>query len=99
MFNLTRTLVVSPEFLGTALRHVTATLATSTTRWYLARQLLKNEWRRSLSDRLFLGGTLVEYVPFTAKEKSRIHQLGKRTLQGFFFGYGPRAREEGQGLL
>ena len=27
-------------------------------------------------------GTLVEYVPITAKDKSRTHQFGKKTLRG-----------------
>ena len=35
--------------------------------------------------------TLVDYVPITAKDKSRIHQYGQTTLKGIFFGYVPRA--------
>ena len=41
---------------------------------------------------LFLGpiipfGSLVEYHPVTAKDQSRIHQVGKKVLPGFFLGY------------
>ena len=32
-------------------------------------------------------GSLVEYHPFIAKEKSRIHQFGKKVLPGLFLGY------------
>ena len=36
-------------------------------------------------------GTLVEYIPITAKDKSRIHQFGQKTLKGIFLGYVLRA--------
>ena len=32
-------------------------------------------------------GSLVEYHPFTAKDQSRIHQIGKNVLPGLFLGY------------
>ena len=32
-------------------------------------------------------GSLVEYHPITAKDKSRIHQFGKKVLPGLFLGY------------
>ena len=32
-------------------------------------------------------GSLVEYHPITAKDKSRIHQFGKKVLLGLFLGY------------
>ena len=32
-------------------------------------------------------GSLVEYHPITAKDQSRIHQLGKKVLLGLFLGY------------
>ena len=32
-------------------------------------------------------GSLVEYHPLTAKDKSRIHQFGKKVLPGLFLGY------------
>ena len=32
-------------------------------------------------------GSLVEYHPFTAKDQSRIHQIGKKVLSGLFIGY------------
>ena len=31
-------------------------------------------------------GTLVEYIPITAKAKSSVHQFGKKTLKGIFLG-------------
>ena len=31
--------------------------------------------------------SLVEYHPITAKDQSRIHQLGKKVLSGLFLGY------------
>ena len=36
-------------------------------------------------------GTLVEYIPITAKDKSRIHQFGQQTLKGVFFSFVLRA--------
>ena len=41
-------------------------------------------------------GTLVEYTPTTAKDKSRTHQFGQKTLNGIFSGYVLRGREVGQ---
>ena len=32
-------------------------------------------------------GSLVEYYPISAKNLSRIHQLGKKVLPGLFLGY------------
>ena len=32
-------------------------------------------------------GSLVEYLPFTAKDQSRFHQFGKKVLPGLFLGY------------
>ena len=36
---------------------------------------------------VILFGTSVEYLPITAKDKSEIHQFGKKTLEGVFFRY------------
>ena len=41
-------------------------------------------------------GTLVQYFPFTAKDKWRIHQFGQKTLKGRFLGYVLPAGEVGQ---
>ena len=41
-------------------------------------------------------GTTVEYIPITARDKSRIHQFGKKTLRGVFLGYVLRAGGGGQ---
>ena len=38
-------------------------------------------------------GTLVEYVPVTAKDKSRVHQFGKKTVKRKVLRYVPRAGE------
>ena len=35
--------------------------------------------------------TLVEYIPVTAKDKSRVHQFGQKTLRGTLLGCVPRA--------
>ena len=41
-------------------------------------------------------GALVEYIPITARDKSRVHQFGKKTLQKkIFLGYVLRAEEVG----
>ena len=37
-------------------------------------------------------GTSVEYVPVSAKDKSRVHQFGKETLKRINLGYVQRAR-------
>ena len=39
-------------------------------------------------------GSLVEYHPITAKDRSRIHQFGKKVLPGLFLGYALYAREK-----
>ena len=36
-------------------------------------------------------GTLIEYILITAKDKSRIHQFGQKTLKGIFLGFVLRA--------
>ena len=41
-------------------------------------------------------GSLVEYHPITAKDQSRIHQLGKKVLPGLFLGYALYAGELGR---
>ena len=38
-------------------------------------------------------GSLVEYLPITAKDQSRIHQFGKKVLPGLFLGYALYAGE------
>ena len=37
-------------------------------------------------------GTLVECIPTTAEEKSRVHQFGMKTMNGIFLGYVLHAR-------
>ena len=40
-----------------------------------------------LKDRSFPFGSLVEYYPISARDRSRIHQFGKKVLPGLFLGY------------
>ena len=44
-------------------------------------------------------GSLVEYYPISAKDQSRIHQLGKKVLPGLFLGYALFAWEFGRVTL
>ena len=44
-------------------------------------------------------GSLVEYHPITAKDKSRIHQYGKKVLPGLFLGYALYAGEIWKGHI
>ena len=39
---------------------------------------------------------MVEYYPISAKDLSRIHQFGKKVLQGIFLGYALCARNLGR---
>ena len=41
-------------------------------------------------------GSLVEYYPISAKDKSRIHQFGKKVLPGLFLGYALYSQEFGR---
>ena len=41
-------------------------------------------------------GTLVEYIPISAKDKSRVRQFGKKTLRGTFLGCVLRTEGGGQ---
>ena len=42
---------------------------------------------------------LVEYIPTSAKDKSTIHQIVKKTLKGILFGVVPRAERGKSGDL
>ena len=61
--------------------------ATCMIKWPLARQHSRRDLARHLSDHRFHLGTLVEDIPITPKDKSSVHQFGKQTLKGIFFGY------------
>ena len=50
---------------------------------------------RKIDGPSFLVGTVVEYIPITAKDMSRIHQFGPKTLKKFL-GCTLRAGEVGQ---
>ena len=71
---------------GTARKKAVVTSATCTTRWPVARQRSRRDMARHLTKHQFPCGTLVEYIPITAKEKSRVHQFGKKALKGLFLG-------------
>ena len=47
----------------------------------------KKRFGQQFDGPLFRFGALVEYIPITAKEKSRVYQFGKKTLKGIFSGY------------
>ena len=44
---------------------------------------------RNVHDKM--SDDLTEYIPTSAKDKSRVHQIGKKTLKGIFLGVVPRA--------
>ena len=62
-------------------RTCTTVDTTFTTRWPIARHLIKNVMSKNLTDRSFLAEHF-GCVPITAKDKSRTHQFGKKTLSG-----------------
>ena len=45
--------------------------------------------RRTIQGAIILFGLMVEYHPISAKDQSRLHQLGKKVLLGIFI---PRIR-------
>ena len=65
--------------------------ATCTTRWKRTRQHSRRDMARHFDAPSIFFGTLVEYIPTTAGDKSRVQQFGKRTLKGIFLGFVPRA--------
>ena len=58
-------------------------------------ECLCERYGKTLNGPSILFGILVEYIPITAKDKSRIHQFGQQTLKGQFLGYVLRAGREG----
>ena len=52
------------------------------TEWPTARQHLANKFDGPLPLE-----ALVDYVPITAKDKSRVHQFGKKTLEEYILGH------------
>ena len=77
---------------GTVQRHASVILATCMVMWLMARQ----HSRKDMSINLTHFGALVEYIRINAKDMSRGHQFGKRTLMGIFLGHVQRAARVGQ---
>ena len=69
------------------LRNAIVTCATLTTKWPMAGQHWRKAVAKKLTDQLIPFGSLVEYNPIAAKDKSRVRQCGKKTFQGKFFGF------------
>ena len=65
--------------------------ATCTTRWPMTSRHWRGEYGQKIDGLSVPFGTLVEYIPITAKDKSGVHQFGKTTLKGIFLGCVPRA--------
>ena len=65
----------------TYLRNVTDLLSDGKNR------IPKTFWRTFWKGPIIPFGSLVEYYLITAKDQSRIHQLGKKVLPGLFLGY------------
>ena len=81
---------------GTVRRNSVVTCATCTARWPMARQHSRNDTARNFDEPSIPFGTLVDCIPITAKEKSRIHQFGQKKMKGIFSGDALRA---GRGWL
>ena len=47
----------------------------------------ESRFGQPLKGPIFPFGSLVEYHPITAKDQSKIHQVGKKVLPGLFLGY------------
>ena len=77
---------------GTVQWHASVILATCMIMWLMARQHSRKDMSRNLTD----FGALVEYIRINAKDMSRGHQFGKRTLMGIFLGHVQRAARVGQ---
>ena len=60
---------------------------TSQIYYLMGRRPMKDVLGKPFKGPIIQFGSLVEYHPFTAKEKSRIHQFGKKELPGLFLGY------------
>ena len=48
---------------------------------------MKDVFGQSFKGAIFPFGSLVEYLPFTVKDQTRIRQFGKKVLPGLFLGY------------
>ena len=58
------------------------TCAPCTTKWPTARRHPRKDLAKNVTDLRHI----VEYIPITAKDRSRIHQFGQKTLKGVCFG-------------
>ena len=48
---------------------------------------------------IILFGAMVEYYPISARDQSRLHQIGNKVLPAIFFGYAPIAVEFGKKMF
>ena len=53
----------------------------------MGRRPMKDVLGKPFEGPVILFGSLVEYHPITAKDQSRIHQIGKKVFPGLFLGY------------
>ena len=60
----------------------------SKTSWQMGKNSVwKTIFENHSKDQYFLYGAMVEYHPISARDQSRIHQVGKNVLPGIFLGY------------
>ena len=72
---------------GQILWNVIPICETSQIDYLMGRRPMKDVLGSHLKGPIIPFGSLVEYHPITAKDQSRIHQLGKKVLPGLFLGY------------
>ena len=60
---------------------------TSQIYYLMGRPNMKDVLEQPFKGPIIPFGSLVEYHPITAKDQSRVHQLGKKVLPGLFLGY------------
>ena len=57
------------------------------TSWQTGKILVKGDSEKHFQGPTIPSGAMVEYLPVSAKDQSRIHQFGKKVLPGIFLGY------------
>ena len=82
---------------GQILWNVTPICETSQIYYLMGRRPMKDVLVKPFKGPIIPLGSLVEYHPITAKDQSRIHQVGKKVLPGLFLGYALYAGENLEG--
>ena len=77
--------------------NVTPICETSQICYLMGRRPNERRFGQPLKGPIIPFGSLVEYHPITAKDQSRIHQLGKKVLPGLFLGYASLRGENFEG--